>query len=75
MGSFGPIHWLVVLVVILLVFGTGKLRNAGSDLGAAVRGFKQGMREEDDEPKKGEAKMRIADRSDAQSEAGTVVKD
>ena len=51
MGSFGPIHWLVVLVVVLLVFGTGKLRNIGSDLGAAVKGFKQGMRDDDDKSK------------------------
>lgn len=55
MGSFGPIHWLVVLVVVLLVFGTGKLRNIGSDLGAAVKGFKQGMRDDDDKPKEQQA--------------------
>lgn len=47
MGSFGPIHWLIVLVVVLLVFGTGKLRNIGSDLGAAVKGFKDGMRDDE----------------------------
>jgi sec-independent protein translocase protein TatA len=45
MGSFSIWHWLVVLVIILLVFGTKKLRNIGSDLGGAVRGFKEGMRE------------------------------
>jgi len=52
MGTFGPIHWLILLVVVLLVFGTGKLRNIGSDLGAAVKGFKQGMRDEDAEKAK-----------------------
>lgn len=45
MGSFSIWHWLVVLVIILLVFGTKKLRNIGSDLGGAVKGFKEGMRE------------------------------
>ena len=44
MGSFSAWHWLIVLIVVLLVFGTGKLRNLGSDLGGAVKGFKQGMK-------------------------------
>jgi sec-independent protein translocase protein TatA len=39
------IHWLVVLVIVLAVFGTKKLRNVGSDLGAAVKGFKDGMKD------------------------------
>jgi len=45
MGSFSIWHWLVVLVIVMLVFGTKKLRNMGSDLGGAVKGFKDGMRE------------------------------
>jgi len=45
MGSFSIFHWLIVLVVVLLVFGTKKLRNIGSDLGGAVRGFKDGINE------------------------------
>lgn len=45
MGSFSIWHWLVVLVIVLLVFGTKKLRNVGSDLGGAVKGFKDGMKE------------------------------
>lgn len=45
MGSLSIWHWLIVLVIILLVFGTKKLRNIGSDLGGAVRGFKEGMKE------------------------------
>ncbi len=44
MGSFSLMHWLIVLAVVVLVFGTGKLRSIGADLGGAVRGFKQGMR-------------------------------
>lgn len=45
MGSFSIWHWLVVLVIVMLVFGTKKLRNIGSDLGGAVKGFKEGMKE------------------------------
>jgi sec-independent protein translocase protein TatA len=45
MGSFSIWHWLIVLVVVLLVFGTKKLRNIGSDLGGAVKGFKDGMKD------------------------------
>lgn len=51
MGSFSIWHWLIVLVVIVLIFGTKKLRNVGNDLGSAVKGFKEGMRS-DDEPAK-----------------------
>ncbi len=45
MGTMSIWHWLIVLVIILLVFGTKKLRNIGADLGGAVKGFKQGMKE------------------------------
>ena len=45
MGSFSIWHWLIVLIIIMLVFGTKKLRNIGSDLGGAVKGFKQGVKE------------------------------
>ncbi len=45
MGSFSIWHWLIVLVIVMLVFGTKKLRNIGSDLGGAVKGFKEGMKE------------------------------
>lgn len=44
MGSFSIWHWLVVLLIIVLVFGTKKLRNIGADLGGAVKGFKEGMK-------------------------------
>jgi sec-independent protein translocase protein TatA len=47
MGSLSIWHWMIVLVVVMLIFGTKKLRNVGADLGGAVRGFKQGMREVD----------------------------
>lgn len=45
MGSFSIWHWLIVLIIVLLVFGTKKLRNIGSDLGGAVKGFKDGMKD------------------------------
>ena len=45
MGSFSIWHWLIVLVIVMLVFGTKKLRNIGSDLGGAVKGFKDGIKE------------------------------
>jgi len=45
MGSFSIWHWLVVLLIVVLVFGTKKLKNIGSDLGGAVKGFKDGMKD------------------------------
>lgn len=51
MGSFSIWHWLIVLVIVMLVFGTKKLGNMGSDVGKAVKGFKDGMKGgEDDKP-------------------------
>ena len=44
MGSFSIWHWLIVLLVVVLIFGTKKLKNIGSDLGAAVKGFKDGVK-------------------------------
>ncbi len=45
MGSFSIWHWLIVLAIVVMVFGTKKLRNLGSDLGGAVKGFKDGMKD------------------------------
>ncbi len=45
MGSFSIWHWLIVLLIVVMVFGTKKLKNIGSDLGGAVKGFKDGMKE------------------------------
>ncbi|MDD5324283.1 MAG: Sec-independent protein translocase subunit TatA [Polaromonas sp.] len=45
MGGLSIWHWLIVLLIVVMVFGTKKLRNMGSDLGGAVKGFKDGMRE------------------------------
>ena len=54
MGSFSIGHWLIVLLIVLLIFGTKKLKNIGSDLGGAVKGFKDGVKDSvkgaDEEP-------------------------
>lgn len=47
MGSLSIWHWLIVLAIVVLVFGTGKLKNMGKDLGGAIKGFKEGMKEGD----------------------------
>ncbi|MGO1250778.1 Sec-independent protein translocase subunit TatA [Psychrobacter sp.] len=49
MGSFSITHWLILLVVVVVVFGTSKLRNAGKDLGGAVKGFKDAVKDENAE--------------------------
>lgn len=51
MGSFSIWHWIIVLVIVVLVFGTKKLKNIGSDLGGAVKGFKDAMKDEQATPK------------------------
>ena len=45
MGSFSIWHWLIVLLIVVMVFGTKKLKNMGGDLGGAVKGFKDGMKD------------------------------
>ena len=55
MGGFSIWHWLIVLLIVVMVFGTKKLRNMGGDLGGAVKGFKDGMKDggqspEEDKP-------------------------
>ena len=47
MGGFSLWHWLIVLVIVVLVFGTKRLKNVGQDLGEAVRGFKKGLQDDD----------------------------
>jgi sec-independent protein translocase protein TatA len=50
MGGLSIWHWVILLVVVVIIFGTGKLRNAGSDLGKAVKGFKDGVKGDEDKP-------------------------
>ncbi|MPW58514.1 Sec-independent protein translocase subunit TatA [Moraxella catarrhalis] len=47
MGSLSITHWLILLVVVVIIFGTSKLKNAGKDLGSAVKGFKEAVKEEE----------------------------
>lgn len=62
MGSFSVAHWLIVLLIVVLVFGTKRLRNIGADLGAAARNFKNASKEgsepEDSEPAAGRGEAR-----------------
>lgn len=76
MGGFSLWHWLIVLVIVVLVFGTKRLGNIGKDLGDAVKGFKKGMQDDDapadrrpagqlpDASGKDEVSQRDADRND-----------
>jgi sec-independent protein translocase protein TatA len=57
MGTFSIWHWLIVLLVVILIFGTKKLANLGKDLGSAVKGFKEGMKPEDDKPAQAKAEI------------------
>jgi sec-independent protein translocase protein TatA len=56
MGSFSIWHWLIVLVIVALVFGTKKLRNIGEDMGSAIKSFRKGMQEGDEAVKPSELK-------------------
>jgi sec-independent protein translocase protein TatA len=61
MGSFSLLHWLIVLAVIVLLFGTSKLKNLGSDLGSSIKGFKKAMREGEEEAEKDAAEKKPLD--------------
>ena len=72
MGSFSIWHWLIVLLVVILIFGTKKLKNLGSDLGGAVKGFKDGVKGAQDggeaqAPGTAPAQQVTAHKSDAQT--------
>ena len=64
MGTFSIWHWLIVLVVVMLIFGTKKLGNMGSDLGKAVKGFKDGVKgAEEEDAQKQQAASQVGDQS------------
>ncbi|MDD2879541.1 MAG: Sec-independent protein translocase subunit TatA [Rhodoferax sp.] len=66
MGSFSIWHWLIVLLIVIMVFGTKKLKNLGGDLGGAVKGFKEGMKEGGTTPEdKPEAASQVANAATA----------
>ncbi|NHZ79076.1 Sec-independent protein translocase subunit TatA [Massilia sp. CCM 8695] len=66
MGGLSVWHWLIVLLVVVLVFGTKKLGNMGGDIGKAVKGFKDGVRGEDDKPS---APGQVVDKTTIDAEA------
>ncbi|MDC8758007.1 Sec-independent protein translocase subunit TatA [Janthinobacterium fluminis] len=59
MGSLSIWHWLIVLVVVMLVFGTKKIGNIGGDIGKAVKGFKDGVRGEEEKPAQSVAQSQL----------------
>lgn len=64
MGSLSIWHWLIVLLIVVMVFGTKKLKNIGSDLGGAVKGFKDGMKDGGSTPDAPAAQVTQDNRSD-----------
>jgi sec-independent protein translocase protein TatA len=76
MGGMSPMHWLIVLAVVLLVFGTKKLRNLGSDMGAAVKGFKDGVKDPDAAKAEGQpATQQVAQTTPTQTAQTQTAKD
>lgn len=73
MGGLSIWHWLIVLLIVALVFGTKKLRNIGNDLGSAVKGFKDGMKDgaASDAPPQQLANQKSADANTVDVEAKT----
>jgi sec-independent protein translocase protein TatA len=63
MGSLSPIHWLIVIVVILLLFGPSRLAGVGKGLGEGIRSFKKGLGDEDKDDKKDEEAKKLAEKS------------
>jgi sec-independent protein translocase protein TatA len=65
--GFGSIwHWVIVLVIVILIFGTKKLKSAAGDLGGAVKGFKKAMEDDDDKPSEDSQKRLESDEQDAE---------
>jgi len=74
MGTFSIWHWLIVLLIVVMVFGTKKLKNMGSDLGGAVKGFKDGMKDGGTKPEDGAAPVagQVTASTPAQAEKTTI---
>ena len=72
MGSLSVCHWLIVLAIVVLVFGTGKLKNMGKDLGGAIKGFKEGMRDAEDKPADKAADSKEIPQQAAAKQADTI---
>ena len=74
MGTFSVWHWLIVLLIVVLVFGTKKLKNLGGDLGGAVKGFKDGMKDGSATPEENPAApaQQVTGASPANAEKSTI---
>ena len=72
MGSFSIWHWLIVLLIVVMVFGTKKLKNIGSDLGGAVKGFKDGMKEGESNPSSATASPQQVTQASQKPEQTTI---
>ena len=66
MGSFSVWHWLIVLVIVVLIFGTKRLKSAAGDLGGAIKGFKKAMNDDEDKPSAEPQKSIESDEPDAE---------
>jgi len=76
LGNIGPMQLLIIFLIVLLIFGTKKLRNVGGDLGSAIRDFRKGMSEsekpQDDSPQDNTAQSRSSEDGDGDSDSGTT---
>ena len=72
MGTFSIWHWLVVLAIVVVIFGTKKLRNIGSDLGGAIKNFKDSMKNEEEAKKEEAAKQEEAKKIESRVVEGKV---
>ena len=75
MGGFSPWHWLIVLVVVVLIFGTKKLKNVGKDLGEGIQGFKEGLKGKDEPPAQLGSERRDTPPSETSGQADSQRKD
>jgi sec-independent protein translocase protein TatA len=73
MGAFSIWHWLIVLLIVVMVFGTKKLKNIGSDLGGAVKGFKDGMKEGGTSTDEADAPAQVTQSVQAKTDAGETI--
>jgi len=75
MGSFSIWHWLIVLVIVMLLFGTKKLGNIGTDLGKAIKGFKDGLKNEEEKPLEPTRPTQVADDSTVDTTVNVIAKE
>ena len=64
MGSLSPIHWLIVIVIVLLVFGPGRLAGVGKGLGEGIKSFKKGLNDDGEDDKSAASKPQITEKKD-----------